>query len=418
MSKEKKLPKTIIFLIARDIYPIQAGPIKLAFNQAYHLKKMGFKTILIKTWFENNSKQKIEKKLSEAFDEIHIININKNLILNSTLLSITKRIFDGIPLQASLISLEPIIKDTKRVISKITNTHKSKNQFFILFFTIRSFPMWKIAEELQIPHSINLVDSICLNLKEKIKHQNFIKKLFWKFELKAATNFEKNLPSNPFLNSYISVSEEDLKEFKINSFSNELNGTKLIKSTIGISNNIVKVKTSKNGIIFFGSLFYEPNITAVNWLIDEIMPKVWDTNPNIKLLVAGREPSKKLLKKISKSKKITLIPNPSDMNILIKSSKISVAPMLTGSGQQFKIIDSLINGIPVVTTSKGSIPLGLKDGKHLLVADSSKLFAQSIIRLFNDKSLADNLALNGRNHAIYNFTWKNITKKLVDDLFS
>ena len=410
-----KLPKTIIFIVPRNIYPIEAGPIKLAFNHARNLKAIGYKTILINTWFGSNLSLIEEKELRSAFDEIHIVNIKIISIFKSILLSIKERIINGLPLQTVLLSQNSIIKKTEYKLKRILNL-QNKNNIHIIFFTIRSYPLWQIAKALRVKYSINLIDSVSLNTREKLKNMIGLKRLFWSCELKALNNFEKNLPANNFLNAYISVSDKDLKEFKIKS-DNISTKTKLIKSTIGISNKSNDSTTKKNQIIFFGSLFYEPNISAAYWLIDNIMPEVWKNKPNLNLIIAGRRPNKKLINKLSKFKQITLIKNPLNMNKLISESIISIAPMISGSGQQFKIIEALSNQVPVVSTSKGSNPLGLINKKHLLVADSSEDFAKNIVQLMDDPILRNELALNGKEFVIENFTWLNITKKLVKDLF-
>ena len=59
--------------------------------------------------------------------------------------------------------------------------------------------------------------------------------------------------------------------------------------------------------------------------------------------------------------------------------------MLSGSGQQFKIIESLSLGIPVVTTTIAANALKLKHNSELLVADDPRKFAECILNLFSDK---------------------------------
>ena len=74
-----------------------------------------------------------------------------------------------------------------------------------------------------------------------------------------------------------------------------------------------------------------------------------------------------------------MIENPVDMESLIKESKISVAPIFSGSGQQFKVIESIASGVPVITSSIASRALGLKNKKQVLVANQPKSFANLII---------------------------------------
>ena len=68
----------------------------------------------------------------------------------------------------------------------------------------------------------------------------------------------------------------------------------------------------------------------------------------------------------------------------IKKATLAVAPLISGSGQQFKIIEAMSNGIPVISTTKGSNPFGFEHNKDLFIADKPTEFANSIIELCNN----------------------------------
>tara|TARA_Y100000589_G_C27104969_1_gene609679 strand:- start:817 stop:1137 length:321 start_codon:yes stop_codon:yes gene_type:complete len=105
------------------------------------------------------------------------------------------------------------------------------------------------------------------------------------------------------------------------------------------------------------------------------------------------------------------------MDKLISSSKISVAPMLSGSGQQKKIIESMALGIPVVTTTIAARPLNISNKKQLLIADTPKEFARLITKLLSDNKLHKELADNGREFVIKKYNWQNLVCKLVEEIY-
>ena len=106
---------------------------------------------------------------------------------------------------------------------------------------------------------------------------------------------------------------------------------------------------------------------------------------NIILNIAGRKPTRKLINLCEKHKNIFLIANPKSMTECMKNSTIAVAPLISGSGQQFKIIEAMANGVPVLSTSKGAKPFGFINKIDLIIADNPKSFANSIIKLFKDR---------------------------------
>ncbi|MEY2857965.1 MAG: hypothetical protein RLZZ74_2277, partial [Cyanobacteriota bacterium] len=52
---------------------------------------------------------------------------------------------------------------------------------------------------------------------------------------------------------------------------------------------------SREGILFIGSYNHLPNIDAVLWLCQEIMPLVWQVNPEIKVTLLGNKPTAEVL---------------------------------------------------------------------------------------------------------------------------
>jgi len=61
-----------------------------------------------------------------------------------------------------------------------------------------------------------------------------------------------------------------------------------------------------------------------------------------------------------------------------------------------KILEALAQGRPVVSTSLGAEGLGLRDGEHLLLADTPAAFASALVRVLQDPALAQRLVAGGR----------------------
>ncbi len=64
-----------------------------------------------------------------------------------------------------------------------------------------------------------------------------------------------------------------------------------------------------------------------------------------------------------------------------QKSIIAVVPLISGSGQQNKILEAMSNGLPVITTTKGARPFGFINNKDLLIEDKSLNFASSFVLL-------------------------------------
>ena len=146
------------------------------------------------------------------------------------------------------------------------------------------------------------------------------------------------------------------------------------------------------------------------------MPIVWSNDSQVKLHIAGRSPSKKVVELSNLDQRIKLFKNPINIENHIYESTISLAPMISGSGQQFKIIEAMALSKPVISTSKASNPFGLEKNYNVLISDNAIDFADSILKLLNDEKLYFKLISNCRNFIEKNHCWESLSKNLIDQL--
>ena len=102
------------------------------------------------------------------------------------------------------------------------------------------------------------------------------------------------------------------------------------------------------------------------------------------------------------------------MSSVLSNHHLVLAPMVSGSGQQFKIIESLAQGIPVITTSLGAEPFNLENNKHCIIEDDPNAFAQKIINLLNDNSLYSYISEQGIKLAQDSYMWPSLSKSLSE----
>lgn len=169
-------------------------------------------------------------------------------------------------------------------------------------------------------------------------------------------------------------------------------------------------ETAERSALFVGTLEYPPNADAARWLAEEIMPRVWAKEPNVRLRVAGfRCPGD--LERTLRDKGIDVVENPPDITPLYRSAAIALAPLRAGGGTRLKILEALALGRPVVATQIGAEGLGLEDGKTVLLGEDPKAIATQILRLLDDQELRAELTANGRALVADNYEWdKSFTK--------
>ena len=148
--------------------------------------------------------------------------------------------------------------------------------------------------------------------------------------------------------------------------------------------------SESKGITFIGSI-HEPNIDAVKFLYEKIMPIVWKTNPELEVSIIGNVAEKLDLKLFPK---FTFLGFVESIEEHFMNSKIMVAPLRFGAGVKGKIGQAIEYFLPVVTTDIGAEGMKLTDKQNVLIANDEARFAEAIIQLNNDEELWNTLSRN------------------------
>lgn len=148
--------------------------------------------------------------------------------------------------------------------------------------------------------------------------------------------------------------------------------------------------SESKGITFIGSI-HEPNIDAVKFLYEKIMPIVWKTNPELEVSIIGNVAEKLDLKLFPKFKFLGFVESIEEH---FMNSRIMVAPLRFGAGVKGKIGQAFEYFFPVITTDIGAEGMQLTDKKNVLIANDETRFAEAIIELNNNEELWNTLSRN------------------------
>jgi glycosyltransferase involved in cell wall biosynthesis len=161
-------------------------------------------------------------------------------------------------------------------------------------------------------------------------------------------------------------------------------------------------------IIFSGNLEYHPNTEGVRWFNSQVWPIVRARCPGIEWRVVGRNPH--AVERFLDS--AVLIGPVDDAVKTLAEAKVCVAPLLSGSGTRFKILEAWAAARAVVSTTIGAEGLGARPGEHLLVADEPSAFADAVVRLLENPDLRRRMGDAGRELYLDRYTWQAAWKKL------
>jgi glycosyltransferase involved in cell wall biosynthesis len=164
-------------------------------------------------------------------------------------------------------------------------------------------------------------------------------------------------------------------------------------------------------IVFSGNLEYHPNVEAVRWFRTLIWPRVREKAPGAEWRLLGSNPEA-VAAFTAGDPRIRVVGPVEDAIASLAEAKVCIAPLLSGSGTRFKILEAWAAGRAVVSTTLGAEGLGARDGEHLLLADDPNDFADAVLRLWNDPPLRARLGEAGRIHYEDRFTWPAAWRKL------
>jgi GT2 family glycosyltransferase len=141
----------------------------------------------------------------------------------------------------------------------------------------------------------------------------------------------------------------------------------------------------RTGLMFVGGYRHPPNVDAVLWYAEEVLPLVKQRLPGVKTYIIGSNAPESITSLADEAMEIVgFVP---DMTPYLESCRISISPLRYGAGVKGKINQAMSHGLPVVATSPSVEGMYLRDGVEVLVADEPAAFADAIVRLYGDDQL-------------------------------
>jgi len=163
-------------------------------------------------------------------------------------------------------------------------------------------------------------------------------------------------------------------------------------------------------LLFVGGYRHPPNVDAVVYLCNEILPLIKAHIPNVRLRLIGSNLTDDVRQLASSD--VEVLGYVEDTSDYLFSSHISVAPIRYGAGINGKIGEAMAHGVPVVTTSVGAQGFGLVSGHHLLVGDNAADFAQAVVRLWSNAGLYEEVRHRGWGFIEANFSVVAVGRRL------
>lgn len=214
-------------------------------------------------------------------------------------------------------------------------------------------------------------------------------------------------------NQLITVSEDD-REF-IHEQLPEIPPIKVVSNGVDSAFFAEKPKKADSipTLLFVGTFHWRPNVEAVEYLVEKVWPLVKKQVPNARLRIAGASPTAKIQSFQEKDASIIVTGRVPDIRDEYSRAHVLVAPVLSGKGTRYKVLEAMASKTPVVGTEIALEGIGAEPETECLIGNTPVELAAQTVRVLQDVSLQKSLGEAGRKFVTKNFSWKSIGQDLL-----
>ncbi|WP_232228005.1 glycosyltransferase [Asaia astilbis] len=143
--------------------------------------------------------------------------------------------------------------------------------------------------------------------------------------------------------------------------------------------------TERKGVLFVGNYSHAPNGDAARWLVQAIMPAVWEMDPTITCTLVGADMPDSI--HALAGERVRVLGHVRDLTRVFQQNRLSVAPLRFGAGIKGKVLESLAAGTPCIMTPVAAEGMNLPKTLGQLVQETAQDMARKIVELHNSDNL-------------------------------
>lgn len=372
----------ILFLTPRLPYPPVKGDKSIPFHRIKYLSQRH--EIILLSFIESEEKLRYLPHLDTYCSRVETVLLPPY----RSYLNVLRGILSDIPLQVSYYS-SAIMRERLEVIL-------SQEEFDLVHAVLLRSAKYLMGNR-SLPKVVDLIDALSLNMERRYQAERGVKRVLFKEEWRRVRKFEREVCRN--FDKAVVVSHVDRKAI----------GEENVQVVpLGVDSAVFKPPSKKpepNVVIFTGNLGYFPNIEAVSYFAEDILPLVAQRIPEVRFLVVGANPSPQITR-LDKHPNILVTGTVDSVADHLRKASVAVCPMKSGSGMQFKLLEAMACGVPVVATSVALEGIEVAPGEHVLLADSDEAFAAHVVTLLKDAETRVALARSARRLVERRYSWE------------
>lgn len=269
-----------------------------------------------------------------------------------------------------------------------------------------------LAPAVNVPRDLNCAT---------VLFQHNVEAMIWKRHYEVQTNaarkaylfrqwrkmFDFEAATCPRFDCVVAVSREDKeqmeRDYKVNNVYDVPTGVDTV--FFRPSGN---VERKPHNLVFTGSMDWLPNEDAIRYFTEQIMPRIKQLVPDVTLTVVGRDPYPGLVELSKRDSSVIVTGRVEDVRPYMEEAAVYVIPLRIGGGTRLKIYEAMAMEKPIVSTSIGAEGLPVTNGEEIVLADTPETFADAVVKLLTDRSLADEIGQRAAARVRREFGWDTV----------
>ena len=371
-------------------YPLEKGDKLRAFHQLRILHDH-YRVCLI-TLTTEPLHPEANRHLTPLCDELHVFPIS-NLSIGWNVL---RSFFNGKPFQVGYFFNSAVKEKVQAIISKFKPD--------VLYGQLLRTAEY-IIDTPNTKRVLDLQDTFSKGIERRHERAFGPMRMIFKMEFDRLIKYERQVV-NSFDDCTI-ISEQDRLDLPITDKSM----VSIVRNGVDMDYFTPKESEKNTDVLFAGNMGYPPNVMACEFLARDVLPILQQSNPKIKITLAGATPAPTVKGLASDSTEVTGWVD--DMRDCYARTHLFVAPMMIGTGLQNKLLEAMSMGIPCITSALANNALGATPNEHLIIAKSPTEFAGAIENLLTNRDKAQRIGEAGRKFIQENYSWEGQTEPLL-----
>lgn len=163
-----------------------------------------------------------------------------------------------------------------------------------------------------------------------------------------------------------------------------------------------RIDTTGKLIVFTGQMDYRPNVEAVTWFAETVLPHIRLVHPDAVFVIVGRNPTAAVAA-LAKKDGVRVTGEVADVRPWLEAAACVVAPLKIARGIQNKVLEAMAMERPVVAS--GPAAEGIDHDGTILSGDNVAEVSDAVIGLLSDTRRAAAMGRKARAQVQARYGW-------------